>query len=99
MPVAMLEEDEAEFLAFLRSTADVRVFRHSAPTAAALAVESFLDSEAPCWQFFIWNTAFPWQHSVAYVAADAPVVDRRGWGALNGDVGHQERKPWMFAIS
>jgi hypothetical protein len=81
--VAMLEEVEVEFLAFLRSTADVRVFRHAAPTAAALAVENFSHEGAPCWQFYVWNTAFRWEHSVAYVSSDTRVVDRRGWAYIN----------------
>ena len=81
--VAMLEQDEAEFLGFLRSTATIRLFRWSAPTAETLSVESFADDRSVCWQFFIWNTAFPWEPSVRYVPADAPVVERRGWAYIS----------------
>ena len=83
VPVAMLDEDEAEFLAFLRSTADIRLFRSSAPNPAALATEDFLDESVPCRQFYIWNTAFPWQPSVKHVAADGPVLERRGWAYIS----------------
>jgi hypothetical protein len=81
--IAMLEQDEAEFLAFLRSTADVRLYRSSAPSAEALAVDAFSEEGPVCWQFFIWNTAFRWQPSIGYVPDNAPVTARRGWAYLS----------------
>ena len=83
VPVAMLHEDEAEFLSFLRSTADVRIFRSSAPTSAELAVAAFHDESVPCTQFYISNAAFPWVPAITYVSADAPVVERRGWAYIS----------------
>lgn len=82
VPIAMTEQDEVEFLAFLRTTADIRVFRHSAPTVELLSVDDLSQKDQECWQFFVWNTAFPWQPSFAQVSADAPVIERRGWAYI-----------------
>jgi hypothetical protein len=81
--VAMLREDEADFLVYLRTTATVRLFRSSAPTPTGLEVDSFDTGLASDRQFFVWNTSFAWQPEVKCVSAAAPVVERRGWAYLS----------------
>lgn len=83
VPVVMLGEDEIEFLAYLRSTASVRVFRASAPASDDLEVHALDKIHTGDRQFFIWNTSFRWQPEVKHVAADAPVIERRGWAYLS----------------
>ena len=58
--VALSEEDERAFLAFLRADADVRIFRHAASSRQLLTVSSFPPRGPRELSFLLWNTAFPW---------------------------------------
>lgn len=75
--IAMTQDDEASFLAFLRVASPIRIFRSTAPSAADLEVLG--DDLGDGHQFFISPVAFGWQPEFKSVAADAPVVERRGW--------------------
>jgi hypothetical protein len=55
--VAMDLEDEDEFLRFLRSEAEIELFRERAPSPEALAIPRFVPGEGFYW---IHNRRFPW---------------------------------------
>jgi hypothetical protein len=78
--VAMEPEDELQFLAFLRTSMPIRIFRSFAPTEAELELSPGAFGHER--QYFIWPTSFPWQPQVRRVAPDAPVIERRGWSFL-----------------
>jgi hypothetical protein len=80
--VAMTDVDEGEFLAFLRSAADIQIFESSAPSPAAMPVEGFAPREEGHWQYFIWNLAFPWTPEYETVGNRAVCPDRAGWSYL-----------------
>jgi hypothetical protein len=58
--VALSEEDEQAFLAFLRADADVRIFRWAAPAPELLMVPTLPPRGPGERSFRLWNTAFPW---------------------------------------
>jgi len=63
--VALSEEDERDFLAFLRAETDVKVFRWSAPSPELLSIPEFLPGGSEHHTFRLWNTAFPWNPEFA----------------------------------
>ena len=75
--VALTDDDERAFLDFLRASSDIRLLRSAAPTAAEAWVHAFELRERGHWQYYIWNTAFPWTPVFGAVSMDAQVVDRR----------------------
>jgi hypothetical protein len=81
--VAMLDDDEAEFLAFVREGARIQLLRGFAPTAEQLFVESIGARSEGEWQYYVWNKAFPWEPQFSFVSADAPVTERRGWAYVS----------------
>lgn len=104
--VAMTESDEKRFLAFLRSTADIRIFVASAPNTEMLSLDRLPPRKSGKKQFFIWNSQFPWtpDHAVAangwIIIRDihrAPVIEYgRDSFRTNGDVG---RVYWSKGIT
>jgi hypothetical protein len=56
--IAMEPTDEDAFLAFLRASADIALFRSWSPSATSVA--SFV-AETSASPFYIHNRAFPWQ--------------------------------------
>jgi len=75
----LAEEDESEFLHFLRRSADIQLIRSFARTKDALFVDAFEPRGAGNWTYYIWNRAFPWVPTFAQTRADLPDVERRGW--------------------
>src|SRR5260221_1298535 len=63
--VALSEDDEQRFLAFLRTGADVRVRRRSAPSPELLFIPDFPTRGSGQHSFRLWNTAFPWNPEFA----------------------------------
>lgn len=60
MAVAMTEKDERDFLQFLRSTADIRIFNEKAASPELLTLEELPPRSSGVRQVFIWNVQFPW---------------------------------------
>lgn len=85
-PVAMTDADEQEFLAFLRSTADIQLFESPAPSPELMIVDDFAPRELGHWGYLIWNQAFPWTPEYGQVAGGAGVRDRVGWFFLRNSV-------------
>ena len=77
--VALTDADERPFLEFLRASADIRLLRSVAPARADTWVDGFSPRDQGHWQYYIWNSAFPWTPVFGTVSPDAPVVERRGW--------------------
>ncbi len=73
--IALTSADEREFLAFLRSIAEVKLLIPFAPTVESLWVDSFDGTEES--NFYIWNTAFAWSPEYGTVTADRS-------GTMNG---------------
>jgi hypothetical protein len=73
--VAMTEEDEAQFLAFLRQSTDIQLFVSFAPTKESLRVSEFVPGE---WQCLVWNKAFSWTPQYEQVTGDTS-GQRQGW--------------------
>ena len=63
--IALSEDDEQDFLTFLRSNADVRVIQWSAATPELLLVSQFPKCGLGQQSYRLWNTAFPWQPDFA----------------------------------
>jgi hypothetical protein len=63
--VALSEDDERSFLAFLRSDADIRIYRRAAPSPELLSIENFPSRASGESVFTIWNTAFAWKGEYA----------------------------------
>jgi len=67
--IALTPADEREFLAFLKSTAEVKLLVSSAATVESLWVDSF-DCVQGWGIFYVWNTAFGWSPEYGTVTAD-----------------------------
>ena len=80
--VAMTDADERDFLAFLRSTAEIQLFESSAPSPELMTVDQFAPREQGHWQYFIWNRSFAWAPEYQFVGRNAVVRDRVGWSFL-----------------
>jgi len=77
--VAMTDEDERAFLAFLRETGDIQLLESFAPTPEDLRVDAFVAREEPGhWQYHLWNPAFPCEFEYGQVTAD-PTGSHQGW--------------------
>src|SRR3974390_2356846 len=63
--IALSEDDEQDFLTFLRSDADVRVIQWAAATPELLFVPKFPKCGSGQQSYRLWNTAFPWQPDFA----------------------------------
>ena len=81
--VAMTDEDERNFLDFLREGQDIRLLTLFAPSPDAIWVDKFEPRENGNWMYLIWNTQF--EHSFQYgkLGAQAPEA-KRGWTYLDG---------------
>jgi hypothetical protein len=58
--IVATEEDERALLTFLRSSDEIRILVHSAPTAEQLWVSEFAPFDRFHRQYYLWNCAFPW---------------------------------------
>jgi hypothetical protein len=63
--VALLEDDEREFLSFLRADADIKVLQWSAPAPDLIFVPAFPRRGPGQHSFRLWNTAFAWEPEFA----------------------------------
>jgi hypothetical protein len=63
--VALSEEDEEAFLAFLRADADIRIYRRAASSPELLVVPVFPPRGPGEWVYHLWNTAFTWEPECA----------------------------------
>jgi hypothetical protein len=72
--VALSEDDEREFLAFLRDGVDVKVLSWAARTPDQIFIPEFPRRGPNQHHFRLWNTAFPWNPEFAQWEAD--VADR-----------------------
>lgn len=59
--VAASNVDEALFLAFVRETADIKIFRSFAPTTDELWVNDFAPFGPNEDRYFLWNTRYAWK--------------------------------------
>jgi hypothetical protein len=66
--IALTKADEREFLVFLKSAAEVKLFVPFATTVESLWVDSFDGVEES--MFYIWNTAFAWSPQYGTVTTD-----------------------------
>lgn len=73
--VAMLPEDESLFVAFLRSTTEIRLFRWSAPSPLQHEVLGADLGEEHC--FYVWPTVFGWEPEFKQFRT-SPVAERLG---------------------
>lgn len=74
--VALSEDDEREFLRFLRTDADVRVIQWAASSPELIFVPEFPKRGPGQQSFYLWNTEFPWQPEFGQWTADH-VHDRK----------------------
>ena len=63
--VALSEDDEREFLGFLRADADVKIIQWAAAAPELIFVPEFPKCGPGQHSFRLWNTAFPWQPEFA----------------------------------
>jgi hypothetical protein len=75
--VALTAADEADFLGFLRSRAEVKLLASSGPSVEALWVEAF-EPKHGHGEFYGWNTEFQWIPEYGTVTAD-PTGARNGY--------------------
>ena len=84
--VAMTERDERDFLAFLRTTADVQILARDSPTLDGVWLDRFpprRHKDHLSGTFALWNKAFDWQPQVmtneffsgVSYTSDAPVIE------------------------
>jgi hypothetical protein len=62
---ALSEDDEQNFLAFLRAGAEIRIYRRAAPSPELLSIANFPSRDSGESAFTLWNTAFPWKANYA----------------------------------
>ena len=79
--VAMTDEDEAAFLAFMRRTDDVRILEMFAPRPEAFEAHAFAPREEGHGSYLLWNTRFPYTPRYGRVNADV-TGPRQGWHYL-----------------
>jgi hypothetical protein len=75
LPIIATRKDEEDFLAFLRSTAQIAIFECFAQTKQDLRVEKFSSERNGHWQYTIWNQSFPWKPAYGQVKEG----QTRGW--------------------
>src|SRR5579862_793114 len=68
--IALSEGDERDFLAFVRSDADVRVLQWVAPSPEQLFVPDFPPRGEGQHSYRLWNTAFPWKPEFEQLGSD-----------------------------
>jgi hypothetical protein len=78
LAIELDEQQESDFLAFLKTTGDVQVLRTFARTERDLFADHFGPREDGNWSFLIWNRSFEWQPTFARTREDLPEVGRRG---------------------
>jgi hypothetical protein len=78
--IAMLPEDEDQFVAFLRGLTEVRIFRWSAPSPAQHEILGADLGEGR--SFYVWPTAFEWEPEFKQFRETA-VAERQGWFYLS----------------
>jgi hypothetical protein len=76
--IDLSDQDEVEFLSFLRQSADIQIIRGFAKSPESLFVEKFEPRGAGNWDYALWNKAFPWQPTFAQTKLDLPELERRG---------------------
>jgi hypothetical protein len=77
--IAMAAEDEAAFLAFLRSSADIRFYGSFAPQAEQLWTDEPPPATTGHFFYGIWNKNFPWQPKYGTVGPRAHDPSQIGW--------------------
>ena len=77
--VAMTDEDERAFLAFLRSTAPIQLLESKAPSEELFWVDHFAPRDEGHWQYFIWNRTFDWKAQLGRITEDAIAGKKAGW--------------------
>ena len=61
----LTEEQECEFLAFLRTTADVVLIRAAGATPDDLFDAEFAKRGDWCWHYLLWNRGFQWAPEIS----------------------------------
>lgn len=59
--VALSEEDEDDFLGFLRADSDIRIYQRAASNPRLLVVPEFPPRGPSESSYRLWNAAFPWK--------------------------------------
>ncbi len=76
--VAITPRDERDFLAFLRTTADVQILALDSPSPDAVWLDQFpprRTQDRLSRSFALWNKAFPWQPEVQVRAYDTGILN------------------------
>ena len=79
----MNDQDEQDFLTFLRSTCNIALFEYFAPTEQALRVEGFNPERMGHWSYNIWNRSYPWHPTFGQVGPRAHNPDHVGWAYIS----------------
>jgi hypothetical protein len=77
--IAMTQKDEALFLEFLQSSADIKLIESFAPSIDELFVDRFSSELTGHWTYDIWNTRFHWNPIYNRVSARAHNKEHIGW--------------------
>jgi hypothetical protein len=77
--IALTQVDEAAFLAFLRSQADIKLIEGFAPSPSELWVESFSPEWTGHFMYHIWNQHFPWVPTYGQTRSDPYHQGNLGW--------------------
>jgi hypothetical protein len=72
LEVSLSEDQEREFLAFLRSTTNLQIIRSFAPTQEELFVTSFEPRAVGNFAYYLWNREFEWAPLFAMTRTDPP---------------------------
>ncbi|MDB5353479.1 MAG: hypothetical protein JWN86_4726 [Planctomycetota bacterium] len=81
--IVATDADEAQFLAFVRQAADVRLFGSFAPTIEGLWMQDLPPERRGHWRCNIWNTAFAWTPEYGQVGPQAHDPDCIGWSYVS----------------
>src|SRR5262245_40094983 len=76
--------DEADFLQFLRSRWNVRIFRPSAPSREEIWLDEFPAYGPRLGQLFLWNCEFPWEPDFGVCVPEAG--EAAGWAYVRNPV-------------
>ncbi|TSD88640.1 hypothetical protein FFK22_011305 [Mycobacterium sp. KBS0706] len=81
--IVMNDQDEQNFLTFLRSTCNIALFEYFAPTEDALRVEDFHPERTGHWTYRIWNRSYPWHPTFGQTGPKSHNPDQVGWAYIS----------------
>lgn len=69
--VNLNDNEEIEFLEFLRENADIQLIKPFADTKEGLFVQKFESRGRGNWSYYIWNTKFSWEPEYLLTKTDS----------------------------